>query len=86
VATSLDVAIMILYQITRNMVVSGPLLRGPVLALLTKERKVTDSAAAELVSLAGKLDHGAEEDSTSLDRLKEVIFLASKGSSCATSL
>jgi hypothetical protein len=86
VATSLDVAIMILYQITRNMVVSGPLLRGPVLALLTKERKVTVYAAAELVSLTGKLDHGAEEDSTSLDRLKEVVFLASKGSSCATSL
>jgi DNA polymerase II small subunit/DNA polymerase delta subunit B len=43
---------MLLFQQVKSLVVSGPLLRGTILTLLQKERKISDSISKLLQDLA----------------------------------
>lgn len=61
----LELSIMLLFQQVRNAVVSGRLLTGPILSLLTKERKMTESASSLLYKLSDSISLG-EEPSISL--------------------
>ena len=89
VATALDFAIMLLYQLAKNLVVSGSplLLRGPILQMLVKERKVSEEVAAELcvvaenigLTYAEKLEKGtAMDDDELLVRVKNCVLAKSK--------
>lgn len=68
---ALDLRIMLLYQLIKNIVASGPLLRGPILRLLARERKISDSVSDELLVLAARLENGEEIDQASVERLKD---------------
>jgi E3 UFM1-protein ligase 1 len=81
VVSSLDYTIMVLYQNCKNMVVSGSLLRGPVLKLLVHERKLTGTLSNELLSLAEKIERGEEVDISAVVRLKQLIASSTKGTS-----
>lgn len=61
----LELVIMILYQQVKNMVVTGSLLRGPILDMLVKERKVTTEISTELKVLAQSL---TETDPNDIDQ------------------
>jgi E3 UFM1-protein ligase 1 len=76
--TVLDLRIMLLYQLVKNMVVSGPLLRGPIVRMLAKERKVSESVSAELLDLADKLEKGEEIDAALLERVKDCALMKNK--------
>jgi hypothetical protein len=69
---ALDLTIMLLYQLVKNFVVAGNLLRGPVLHLLVKERKVSEETAKELLSFAAELDEGKFMDQLKIDRIKSL--------------
>lgn len=66
----LDYTIMLLYQQVKNLVVSGSLLRGPILRLLTKERKITSEVASDLMSLAETLEKREVAESDLLERVR----------------
>jgi hypothetical protein len=78
VETVLELRIMLLYQLVKNMVVSGPLLRGPVLQLLVTERKLSESAAAELLDAATKIDSGHVFGITEIERIRNCGMSKSK--------
>ena len=48
----LDLTIMILYQQVKHVVVTGSLLRGPILSMLLEERKISDPVSDVLRALA----------------------------------
>jgi E3 UFM1-protein ligase 1 len=79
ISTALDFAIMILYQDCKNMVVSGTLLRGPVINLLSHERKVPEALSTELLSLTEKVERGEHVDLSAVVRLKELMASSAKG-------
>lgn len=68
--TMLDLRIMLLYQLVKNVLVSGNFLRGPVLQLLTRERKVADSLSCDLLDVASRLEKCEGIDSELLERIK----------------
>lgn len=80
-ATALDLAIMLLYQLAKNLVVSGApsLLRGPILRVLTKERKVSETVSAELTAIAEKLENNVEApDADQLERIRGCVLTKPK--------
>ena len=60
----LEYTIMILFQQVRSLIVTGSLLRGPILEALSKERKIPSSVAAALKLLNEMI----ENDSGSIDQ------------------
>lgn len=58
----LELTIILLFQQVKNMVVSGPLLTGPILSLLQRERKISESVAKELQRLADAVSADATPD------------------------
>jgi hypothetical protein len=75
----LDLTIMLLYQLVKNMVVSGPLLRGPILQMLIKERKVSEATSKELCELAEGLEKGIDFDLAQIERVKGCGLNKQKG-------
>jgi hypothetical protein len=69
-SNALDLTIMLLYQLVKNFVVAGNLLRGSVLQLLVRERKVSEETAKELLAFAAKLDEGKLIDKLQIDQIK----------------
>ena len=72
VGLALDLAVMLLYQLAKNLVVSGVLLRGPILKLLSMERKVSDTVVTDLIAMANKLEAGELDDLESVDALDRI--------------
>jgi hypothetical protein len=66
----LDYAVMLLFQLVKNHVVFGSLLKGPVLHLLAKEKKIADDVSATLQSFADHLAKGEPIDSEMVERIK----------------
>ena len=69
-AAVLDLTIMVLYQLFKNHVVSGSLLRGPILKLLTNERKVSSDVAEVLKKLADQLEKSDPPDAELVERVR----------------
>lgn len=69
-AILLEWTIMLLYQQVKNLVLSGSLLRGPILRLLLQERKITDDVAGELTALAERIERGEAVESDLLERVR----------------
>ena len=69
-ALVLDWTIMVLYQQVKHLVVSGSLLRGPILRLLLKERKITEEVAGDLMALAAEVEKGEVVESDLLERIR----------------
>jgi hypothetical protein len=69
-AAVLELTIMVLYQLFKNLVVSGSLLRGPILKLLTKERKVSSDVAGALKKLADHLERNDPPDAELLEQVR----------------
>jgi len=67
----LELSVMILYQLTKNLVVSGSLLRGPILKLLCKEKKISLEAASVLAEVAESLERGDAIVQVKLELLKD---------------
>jgi hypothetical protein len=59
-----DYTIMILFQQVKQVVVSGSLLRGPILDLLVEERKIPDEVSHLLRHVQEALAEGKEPEST----------------------
>jgi hypothetical protein len=51
---------MLLFQQVKSLVVSGPLLTGPILALLQKERKISEQVSTQLQQLADAVNNNNE--------------------------
>lgn len=73
-ALLLDWTIMLLYQQVKNLVVSGSLLRGPILRLLTKERKITREVAGDLMALGERIEKGEVVESDLLERVRNCVL------------
>jgi hypothetical protein len=58
----LELSIMLLFQQVKSFVVCGKHLMGPILNLLTKERKITEEVASLLRKMADAIQSGAEVD------------------------
>jgi hypothetical protein len=71
-AIVLDLSVMLLFQLVKNMVAcfSAELLRGPILALLIRERKIPSSVAKDLTDLAKTLESGEKVDADLVDRVR----------------
>ncbi|GAX16530.1 hypothetical protein FisN_7Lh252 [Fistulifera solaris] len=69
-ALVLDWAIMLWYQHAKNLVVSGSLLRGPILRLLVKERKITSEVADDLMAMAGRIANDETVEDGLLERVR----------------
>jgi E3 UFM1-protein ligase 1 len=69
----LEYTIMILFQHVRQLVVSGSLLRGPILSALSGERKIPEPVASALQELNAAIESGgtAASDETLLTLIKE---------------
>jgi hypothetical protein len=67
----LELTVMILFQLSKNLVVTGSLLRGPILELLTKERKVAAEVAESLRELAESIEKGGDVDEALVERVKD---------------
>jgi hypothetical protein len=67
----LELTVMILFQLSKNLVVTGSLLRGPILELLAQERKVSADVAESLRELAGRIDLGGDVDEDLVERVKD---------------
>ena len=66
----LELTIMLLFQLVKNVVVSGSLLRGPILQLLNQERKISPAVAKELIDMAQKLQTGDTADAEQIERVR----------------
>jgi len=55
---------MLLFQQVKNLVVTGPLLTGPILALLQKERKISEGVSKQLQQLANAVNTDSKPDGT----------------------
>lgn len=62
---------MLLFQQVKSLVVSGPLLIGPILALLQKERKISDQVSTQLQQLADAVKTNATPDGALVTLVKE---------------
>jgi hypothetical protein len=67
----LDVTIMLLFQQVKQVVVSGSLLRGPILQMLLQERKITPPVATVLRTLANSLQTGDPVNDSLVAAVKE---------------
>lgn len=75
---ALDFTIMSLYQVVKNLVVSGPLLQGSILQMLLTERKLPESAAEEICTLVSTADQDITFDSSVIERLRKLISSKTK--------
>ena len=75
---ALDFTIMSLYQVVKNLVVSGPLLQGSILQMLLTERKLPESAAEEICTLVSTADQDITVDSSVIERLRKLISSKTK--------
>jgi hypothetical protein len=75
---ALDFTIMLLYQTLKNLVVSGPLLQGPIVQMLLAERKLSESVIGELRALITTADQESIVDSSMIERLKGLITTKNK--------
>lgn len=66
----LELTVMILFQLSKNLVVTGSLLRGTILELLTQERKVAVDVADLLRELAESIEKGGEVDEILVQHVK----------------
>ena len=62
----LELTIMILYQAIRNVYVAGSLLLGPILEMLSSERKINATVGNLLTELASQINNGQKEVDPSL--------------------
>ncbi len=67
----LELTVMILFQLSKNLVVTGSLLCGPILELLAQERKVSASVGECLRELAGRIEIGGDVDEALVERVKD---------------
>lgn len=66
----LELTIMLLFQQVKSLVVSGPLLPGPILALLQNERKISEQVAMQLQQLANAVNTNATPDGALVTSIK----------------
>ena len=69
-AAVLDLTVMLLFQLLKKVVVSGSLLRGPILELLCTGRKISSVVAQELKSMAQHIEDGEEIDPEKVERVR----------------
>jgi hypothetical protein len=67
----LELTIMILFQLSKNLVVTGSLLRGPILQLLSQERKISEDVADSLRELAESIERRDDVDEALVERVKD---------------
>jgi len=68
--TVLELTIMLLYQLVKNVVVCGSLLCRPILQLLVKERKISEDVAMALCGLSESLERGEDIDQGQIERVR----------------
>ena len=78
ISDALDVTVMLLYQTVKNLVVSGPLLQGPILDLLLTERKLSESVIEELRTLVSAEDLGSTIDTKMMQRFEGLVTSKTK--------
>ena len=78
ISDALDVTVMLLYQTVKNLVVSGPLLQGPILELLLTERKLSESVIEELRTLVSAEDLGSTIDTKMMQRFEGLVTSKTK--------
>lgn len=66
-----DLTIMLLFQQVKQVVVAGSLLRGPILSLLTEERKISEQVATALRSLVLSVEGNQSVDDLLLAAVKD---------------
>jgi E3 UFM1-protein ligase 1 len=69
-----ELTIMLLYQAVKNMIVFGSHLKGPILQMLLKERKVTDDVREDLLKYGQKLCDGEAIDNDMIDNMKRIAL------------
>lgn len=62
---------MILFQQVKQVVVSGSLLRGPILKMLTQERKIPATVSAALNALNEEIDRGESLNNICIAAVKD---------------
>lgn len=74
----LDLLIMVLYQLVKNMIVLGSYLRGPILNMLLNEKKVSDKVKEDLIRLSDMISSGQPVEIQFLDDLKQSCLAKKK--------
>ena len=67
----LELTIMILFQQVKNVVVSGSLLRGPILDMLIQERKISEHVSKKLTTLNEAINRGMQADADLVNAVRE---------------
>lgn len=69
--TILELTIILLFQQVRNVAVTGTFLRGPILKMLCRERKISEQVERLLLTMNNKIENGDSIDSGLIRAVRE---------------